>query len=80
MKKEIEEYVTNMYDPIFVKDKIVCIFICAYIYLYMQRKRCEMIYAKLFTLITFGKSEWRGVGLCGSMYTGWALCFYFCII
>lgn len=32
MKKEIEEsYVTDMYDPIFVKDKTMCVYLYVFI-------------------------------------------------
>lgn len=47
MKKEIEES-CNKCDPIFVKDKIMCvIFICVYIYLCVQRKGSKRIFAKI---------------------------------
>ena len=61
--KEIEEcYVTDKFDPTFVKDKTMCVYLYVCIYLYMQRKRSEGIYAELFTVITSGEWDWRGGG------------------
>lgn len=58
----------------------MCVFICAY--MYMQRKRSERIYTKLFAVITSGEWDWRGGGLEGRglyacVYTGWGIVLLF---
>lgn len=59
MKNIEESYVTDKFNPTFVKTKPrVYLYVC--IYLYIQRKRSEGIYAELFTVITSGKWDRRG--------------------
>lgn len=57
-----ESYVTDEFDPTFVKDKTMCVYLYVCIYLYMRRKRSERIYAKLFTAITSGEWDRREGG------------------
>lgn len=90
MKKEIEES-CNKCDPIFVKDKIVCIFICVYIYICVCKgKGLKGYLLKLFTVITWGmRLEVRGyiwlyvcwVGYCAFisvLFEFFTSMYYFC--
>lgn len=79
MKKEVEES-CNKCDPIFVKEKIMCVYLCLYIYLCVQRKGSKRIFAKTVHSDNLGNEIGdEGVYMVVCMLGG-VLCFYFCIV